>query len=455
MGQVVQNANGINNLATATGNLGGNLKVTSEAGTEAKASFGGMVGAMMAIQAADVVVQAIGDSIRAAREDTEGWAEDVLKLRDELRELANLQGKPGADNQVVAKHLEMRVETGMSSNEARKFDEQFRGSLPLAKDKDGINDEVAGKLATDVGRLAVRTGLDGGTAGDLAGSLGMFGKIEDAEVGLGRTQVIVDQLNDGRGNLTPLTKELMKDAAATVGPGQAFGSLEERAAAISTSTALGAIGRSSTRINQAMAGLSGFTENQGDALRIHGIKDTDDFVTRIRKIAPLVRHAQREGIDATGYLVENGFTNQTEAKAIVGFVNNYEALKRRTDQVKESKDAPDAKAREAGKRSARLNNEFYATDKAARNRVAQAKLEAAQQVRGQGGENLAIDARKPKPDSRSPSKSTPRKPTCMTSSWAGSVSAKKWATPAVERCGSMMRSSGRLVRNWPSNWVGN
>jgi hypothetical protein len=391
LGQIGAQASGINNLATATTGLGSNLKVTAASGEQARGSMGGLMVAMMALSAADTVVRAVGDSIKSAREDTEGWAREALKLRDELRELANLQGKPGADNQVVGKHLEMRLETGMSSQEARKFDEQFRGSLPLAKDAGGINDQTAEKLAPEVGKLAVRTGLEGGTAGDLAGSLGTFGKVPDAEVGLGQAQQVVDLLNDGRGNLTPLVKELMKDAAATVGPGKAFGTLQERAAAVSTSTALGAIGRSSTRINQAIAGLSGFDKEQGETLKQYGIKDTDDFRTRIEKIKPLVDEAKAKGVDPLGYLASKGFTNQVEQKAIVGFVDNLDSLQRKDDSVSEDPGAPDAKARAAGQRSDRLNDQFYATDKAARNRVAGVKVESAQLARGVKQENYLIE----------------------------------------------------------------
>ena len=391
LGKVVANTGGINSLASATSGLEINLRETGSTTRETGTSFGGLMAAMMALQAADSVVTAIGESIRSAREDTEGWANDALKLRNELRELANLQGKPGADDEVVRRHLGLRVETGMSNAEARKFDEQFRGSLPLSKDAGGIDDATASKMSVEVGKMAVRTGLDGGTAGDLAGSLGMFGAIPDAEVGLGRSQQIVDLLNDGRGNLTPLVKELMKDAAATTGEGKMFRTLQERAAAISTSTGLGAIGRSSTRINQAIAGLSGFDKEQGEQLELHGIKDTDDFVTRIKKIAPLVRYARREGKDPLGYLQENGFKNQVEAKAIVGFVDNLDALERRTESVREDPGAPNAKAREAGKRSDRLNNQFLSTDKAARDRVASAKLEAEQLRRGKDQENLQIE----------------------------------------------------------------
>ena len=392
LGKVASQAGGIEAVATATKGVDVSVRTMGDGAKEAGTSFGGLMAAMMAISAADVVVRSIGDSIREAREDTEGWAEDALKLRDELRELANLQGKPGADNEVVAKHLGLRIEAGMDSKEARQFDEQFRGSLPLAKDAGGINDQVADKLAVQVARLAVRTGLEGKTAGDLAGSLGMFGKIPDAEVGLGRSQQIVDLLNDGRGNLTPLVKELMKDAAATVGPGGMFKSLQERAAAVSVSTGMGAIGRSSTRINQAIAGLSGFAKSQGDQLSLHGIKDTDDFQTRIRKIAPLVRFAQQNGIDPLGHLQDMGFRNQVEAKAIVGFVNNQDALDRKMAQVKEAKGDPNfSKAREAARRSDRLNSQFLETDKAARNRVADARLDAAKIQRGVPTENLMVE----------------------------------------------------------------
>ena len=232
----------------------------------------------------------------ATREDTEGWAQDALKLRDELRELANLKGKPGADDQVVKDQLGLRVQTGMTSPEARKFNEQFLGSLPLAKDAGGIDDQTAGQLAGQVGRLSTRVGLEGGTAGDLAGIMGLFGKVPDATVGLGRAQQVVNLLNDGRGNLTPLTKALVKGAASTVGEGKAFASLQERAAAISVASGIGDKGATDTTVGAAIRGLSpGGKVDHIATLERLGIGGNQPFMERLDRLKPLFDEAKAAG----------------------------------------------------------------------------------------------------------------------------------------------------------------
>ena len=199
---------GLNTANTAAGGLG--------------LSLGQVVGAFAGFMSARQVLGSIGEALTDARDRAISMAEGALQLRDNLRELANLKQQAGPNDLVVGEHLKLRVDSGMDQKGAQKFQEQFLGSLPLAKDKGGITDAVAEPFSRKVAALAVRTGLDGGTAGDLAGVMGSFGKISSANEGLGKTQQIVDQLNDGRGNLTPLTKELLKNAAGTVSEGGPF-----------------------------------------------------------------------------------------------------------------------------------------------------------------------------------------------------------------------------------------
>ena len=382
---------GISTTSGALRTLGDSARKADPPTQQLNQSFGNLVPTMLGIHAARTVISEVGDAIRDAREDTRGWAQDALKLRDELRELANLKGKPGADNGVLADNLRLRIQTGMTQPEARKFQEQFLGSLPLAKDAGGITDQVALDLSGQVGRLATRVGLDGGTAGDLAGTLGMFGRIPDAQVGLGRSQQIVDLLNDGRGNLTPLTRALLKGAASTVGQGKAFASLAERAAAISVATGIGDKGATDTTVGAAIRGLSaGGTVEHRKTLERLGIGGNQDLLTRLDRLKPLFDEGRARGDSPNDTLLKAGFGNITDRRAIVGFYENRETLRKRIESVREDPNAPDQKARAAAARSAGLNEDFYTSDRAARNRVADAKLEAQKLRRGVQGENLEI-----------------------------------------------------------------
>jgi hypothetical protein len=384
-------AAGLRQAAVSTQGLGQSLKSGATGGTSLDLALGSVVGRMVGFQALNGAIDSVGESIRSAREATEAWAESSLKLRDQLREIANLRGKSGPDDSVLASNLKLRQATGMTQPDATKFQEQFLGSLPLAVDAGGIDKQTAEKLSAQVGRLAVRTGLDGSTAGDLAGVMGMFGKVPDERVGLGRAQQVVDLLNDGRGNLTPLTRALIKGAASTVGQGKPFASLQERAAAISVASGIGDKGATDTTVGAAIRGLSpGGTVEHRLTLERLGIGGNQSFQERIDRLAPLFEEARKRGQNPNDALTEAGFGNVQDRRALIGFFENREVLRKRIDSVAESADAPDAKARVAADRSDRLNSEFYGADKAARDRVATARLDSAKVARGNRYEDLTI-----------------------------------------------------------------
>jgi hypothetical protein len=389
-------APGVTAAGTATAGLRAGLGGARVQGAGLGLAMGSIVGHLAGLGSVLLIARGLGESFKDARQFAAETAAEATKLRDTLREVANLRGKPGADDAVTTGQLALRMGSGMRAPEARQFEEQFLGSLPLSKEKGGITDKVADELARETARLAVRTGLEGKTAGDLAGSLGMFGKVPDARVGLGRVQQIVDQLNDGRGNLTPLTAELMKDAAATVGQGGMFRTIQDRAAAIGTATAMGSIGRTSTRVNQAIAGLSNIEgqDDKGATLRGLGIEGTDDLLARLEKIAPMVNSFRAEGLDPLGELKKRGFNSQVQQKAIIGFVDNLPTLRTRMAAVREDPAAPDARSLAAADRSGRLNDQFFAGDKAARERVADATMDAARFFRGRKDEHLEIERKR-------------------------------------------------------------
>ena len=380
-------------LGGVAGNLGGVGAASGSAANETKgltSGMGGFIAKMAGFSVAVTAAHAFGDGMREAREQAEKSAETVLKLRDGLRELANLQGKGAVDDATLAQTIQIRRSSGMTDAEAKQFQEQFRGSLPLATDKGNVTQTTAAAIATETARSAVRVGLDARTAGDLAGSIGSFGKIGSAQQGVGQIQQIIDQLNDGRGNLTPLVKELMKGGFSTVGDGNAFRSISERAAALRVTTGIvGNTGQASTALGAAIRGLTGFSKAQGETLRAYGIKSGQDLPTMLEKIAPLIENAERRGENASATLASFGFGNKTDRDAIIGLVKNRAVMRTAVDSVREA-DGSNAKAIRAGARAEALNREFFTTDKGAQNRIAEANLTGAEVTRGLENEDLAI-----------------------------------------------------------------
>lgn len=374
----------LNNMAVATGKAKNETKGLS-------AGMGGFLVKMAGLSVATAALHTFGDAMRDARDFAKDSADEVIRIRDGLRELANLQGKPGVDDATLAGTIQLRQASGMSDQEAKQFQEQFLGSLPLAKQKGNIDEATALATAAEVARSSVRVGLDAKTAGDLAGSIGAFGPIKSSKAGAGQVQQIIDQLNDGRGNLTPLVKELMKGGAATVGEGNAFRSLPERAAALRVTTGIvGSPGQASTALGAAIRGLTGFTKAQGETLAGHGIRSGMDLPTMLDRIAPLLHKAQREGKNPSATLAEAGFGNIQDRNAIVGLVANRQVLRSAVESVREEGVDPTKKAELAGDRAIGLNRQFFGADKAAANRVAEANLTAGKVQRGLENEPLAI-----------------------------------------------------------------
>ena len=378
-------------LAAAKANIGGIGTAATAATEPTKGLAAGMAGFVAKVAGLSVASEAahnFGEAMKEARDFAAESAGEVIRIRDGLRELANLQGHGGVSDQTVLNAVALRQASGLDEKGAKEFQEQFEGSFPLATDKHNITDTTGKALAAEVARSAVRVGLDPRTAGDLAGSIGSFGKIETAGQGIGQVQQVIDQLNDGRGNLTPLVKELLKGGAATIGPGQAFRSAAERSAALSVTTGIvGAPGQTSTALGAAIRSLNGFTKAQGPTLAKYGIESGQDLVTQIERIAPLITEAQAAGKNPAASLAEAGFGNKLDRDAIVGLVANRQLLRDRTDAVRETDGSV---ATKAGERAIGLNNEFFRTDKAAANRVAEANLTAGRTVRGLENEPLAI-----------------------------------------------------------------
>ena len=380
-------------LSSVAGGIGGVGSATAGATSQTKgltAGMGGFLAKMVGFSVAVTAAHAFGDGMREAREQAEKSAETVLKLRDGLRELANLQGKGVVDNATLARTVEIRRASGMSDVEAATFQKQFRGSFPLAEKKGNIDLKTGNLIATEVARTATRVGLSAHTAGDLAGSIGSFGKINSHVQGVGQIQQIIDQLNDGRGDLTPLVKELMKGGFSTVGQGNAFHSISERAAGLRVTTGIvGNAGQASTAMGAAIRGLTGFSKAQGETLSAYGVKSGQDLPTMLEKIAPLIENAEKRGANASAALADAGFGNKTDRDAIIGLVKNRAVFRTAIDEVREE-DGSDAKAVKAGKRAYALNREFYSEDKGAQNRVAEANLTGATVLRGLETEDLTI-----------------------------------------------------------------
>lgn len=381
-------AAGVAQIGTAAGSARGQVQALSQQLTAARKPMAGLSGGarrfgqqidswgarLLTFHSIASAVRDIGKALREGTEVASAGARDNLSTRDNLRELANLQGKASPDNATVAGFYKFREATGMGDREANDALRRFEGGLPTAVAKGNITgnstEGVAGELFRETGRTASRVGLSGGSAALLTAKIAQTADanpITNADEGLNEFGTIVDLLNRGDGDLTPLVDSLVKTAGGQVGDGLQFKSLPELAAALRV-TSLNASPRvAGTRIEQAVAALSAFTKKSaGQTLREAGIVEGDDLPTKVDKIAPLIEGAT----DQQAALARLGFDNQAQRRAIVQLVANRKLLRDETEAARKGSDP----------KTIREANDKAFADLSMQNRVEEARNDASKFV---------------------------------------------------------------------------
>ncbi|MFO0951532.1 MAG: hypothetical protein U0835_10340 [Isosphaeraceae bacterium] len=341
------------------------------------AALDGLATRIAVFQSLKSAIEGVAEAIQSARQTASKGGKKNLQLRDRYRELANLQGRPEPDNAVVGGALRFRLATGLSDDQANDALRRFEGSLPAALKRGNITGSSTSGLAGDFFREAARTGvrvdLSGGSAGLLAAKLAQDRKIGSVDEGLSRFGAVVDTLNRGDGDLTPLIQSLVRGSGGLVGEGTPFRSLEEFAAAQSVASLNASPTVSSTRVRQAVTALNRFgDEDTAATFKKLGITSADDFSTRIEKLSPLLEKAPNKDLALT----EAGFGNQAERRALLQFYGNRSLLRSETDAVRKGVDPAATR---------KLNDQFFASGDA-QNRVAQAEVDAAEFAQFQGSE---------------------------------------------------------------------
>lgn len=379
----------VTDIGQAGDKAGAGLGKAAEESHSLVSGLDGLAGRAAAFAALTTVATEFGEALNSARQTMRDSADDAARLRDTLREVANLQGKGGPDPSVTADFARFRIATGLRETEARKFQEQFRGTLPAGMSKGNITEATAADLAREGGRFAARTGLDGGAAGDLTAMIAQFSKVPNAAAGAAQLGAIAWGLNEGRGNLTPLGKSLANTAGAIVNEeGGPVRSLPELAAILGVASQNANPAAAGTRVQQAFRALNRFDGDRGRTLGMVGITGDDDLLARLEKIAPRIRAANQPGQGgAQRWLWEQGFHNQAENRSLIQLVENLPVIEQRVGRWR-ALDTPE-KRDAAGKEIIAADAAFLKDQLAGQRRVGEAVNDAGQLVRGQGGETIA------------------------------------------------------------------
>jgi hypothetical protein len=268
-------------------------------------------------------VNAYGSSTREGKDFFKNAADVASEYRKDLQELAVLQGKTGADDDMIQKDLSFQKETLLNPEDSKTFRLEFGGAISpslKALGADGspnITPEVAKDFEVKAAQLTARYGLDPTTGGRMAGLMGVTTKIPSAEAGIGIMEQSLGQLNvEGVGPVKGMASHMLSLSGTMLEEGGGrFKNYPEMAARLAASTVnqAGSAARAKTRIVQSDRLLRKLAGDNESTLGVKaGITDDDDYETAIRKLAP---HIAGSGGDKA--LVDSGFANSTERLAII------------------------------------------------------------------------------------------------------------------------------------------
>ena len=286
--------------------------------------------------------------------------------------------------------------SGLKPEEANKFLEQFEGSIPAGRQKgnvlgvvgkDGLTREkqeaFEKEMAKEGAAFGARIGLAPDTAGDLAGVVSQYTKLNKVEDFAGQLGSMAYGLNEGRGKISPLARSELGAAGNLVGS-EHMKDLAELGAwvGVASTVAKGA-GSSGTKVNQADALLNtaegkggykylekiGVTKQSGDLEKLRVLRDD------------LVRNG---GADWNSYLKspDRGFGNKTEVAAAVAMAKNFDVLEQRTAEAR--------RRHNNGAETIALDRDFLGKTITGANRQAEASAAAADFVKGKPGESVAV-----------------------------------------------------------------
>lgn len=304
---------GANQQASAMARMGGAAERAGQAVQGMALGYAGLGAAMGGIRL-------IGDVIANVSANAVKSGEASFDLENKLRALAALTGKT-APGQTVRDVIGYSMKTGMSIDEAERFQQAFFGSSPAGLQKGNVTQEILDEAVVQAGIMSKRQGGEAKPRGDLAGVLGQLAKyspdkrtaVVQMMSDLERTRVA---LGEGRGEDPELTKSLLNLAGSNVGPGKMFATVPELASHLGTQSLSAAGLMSDVRTEQLIRAFSGTTPEVTKFLHDWaGVEETDDMEKRLAKIMPALGREKAKGRTIPGFMKEHGFNFEMQRAA--------------------------------------------------------------------------------------------------------------------------------------------
>lgn len=320
---------------TAAGTLPPVMETTSASVQKLGHSLIGLQVGFRVFEAGMMLAQNFSQEIKNAREHLKELAEQATETRDKFRELANLKGQSGPNDALLAEYTLLGKNAGLTTDEANAAGVQFDGSIPAGRQKHNITPNLEKPWFQEAMKFGVRMGLKPDTIGDMAGVIPQYTPIKNVAQGAGILGGIAHGLNEGRGNLEPLMKSLIKVAGAIVTEGGgAINNLPEAAALLGVESTISNPDRAGTLLKHSVQALRHFKDDaQGGTLKHIGVKPGMSEMESLRKIAPKLIEADKLGLGADVWLTQHGFGEQREREGLVALTRNMEIVEERIKAV--------------------------------------------------------------------------------------------------------------------------
>jgi hypothetical protein len=300
------------------------------------------VAAFEAMRVGVDVLGQIGEEAKKTRDEMKQLGDEQIKKSKDFRELSFLTGK--SIDQVKAESAEFGMQTGMAVEEAREFRRVYEGAAPAGRQKGNVGqggrrpgeteeqyrarlEPVEREIQQAVAGTAQRVGIKSETAGRLAGQMSQFQRIPDratAEAVMGQ---VVYGLQEGVGEMDPLTKSLMNIAGSVADEDTgAVRSLGELAVMLGVSSTHHEPAEAGTYTRIGIRSLREFKGQQGESLKRMGIGPEDTSMEAMRKLWTELEQREARGQAPDISLSEMGFNEVREVRALTEFYRDRNIL---------------------------------------------------------------------------------------------------------------------------------
>jgi hypothetical protein len=320
-----------------------------QGGVMATARFGA---AMLGLQSVQGIASVFAQEFEKTRQYASKVADDIQRMRENVRELQALRGQMGQTGPGVAHLFKMAGQTGQTTEEVQAMEQAGLGVGELAIGK-SVTKEDFDRMMVSAGKMQATEGGNSGAYGEMMGLIALQakGKLspEEAEGRLNRMFLIQQP-----GKFATMSQAIGQYSQMSGLVSNDILSPEEGMGLVSAMSAAGPVGESGAKSQQfARALLSGRLKARGMAMSPDvdfektseymkglGITGDDSVMTRGKKIAADLA-AQKQAnanFNADEYLQTRGFGNMEDRGAIMGYAGLLNSG--RLEKIEAAQNAP-------------------------------------------------------------------------------------------------------------------